>query len=206
VSAKAPPVLLLAGAALVLAGCSLEDDVEDARFFPARPEAGAIFTCRDRVEGGRIETLHGRDLAAGRFTYYRFHENVAGGRRQYERTGQSPGTKVLALVGAGRTVTVSVPLGHRDYIRLLYGSGPRQYAATFHACPRRRSLAAARRACRWAPFTACRSRNTQFAGGIHIDYAKAAGRERCAVLEFWTPRGTKPLRRRMFPRDRVRCP
>jgi hypothetical protein len=33
---------------------------------------------------------------------------------------------------------------------------------------------------------------------MRVDYAKAAGRDRCAVLEVWVKGRAAPLRRRLF--------
>lgn len=42
-------------------------------------------------------------------------------------------------------------------------------------------------------------------GGLYIDFAKAGGRERCAVLEFFVPGRPEPLRRRVFVDQVTAC-
>jgi hypothetical protein len=172
-------VLAAAAAAVAAVACG-GGSGEDPRAAPARAAPRApLLGCSDRVTGGDLRAKPGRDLVAGPFAYYRFRENMDGGRFTYEQDHRSPNVKIVALVEPGREVTLAVPQAERDFVSLLYTEhGP---------------LPAVRlRACRG------RGRSTQFAGGMRVDYAKAAGREGCAVLEVWVKGRASPIRRRLF--------
>ena len=166
----------------------------------ARPAPAQLIDCRGRVESRDLKPRPGRDLIAGPFSYHNVTTNTASSRRQYEEEGESPEVKMVATVAPGRQATLAVPLAQRDYMRLLYGDRREGVqAVTLRACRHHSDASAARRECGAAPHNACTHHRTQFAGGLHLDYAKAAGRERCAVLEIWTPGRRAPLMRRLLP-------
>jgi hypothetical protein len=173
---------LTATAPVACGGGSGDDShAATARSAPRAP----LFGCAQSVRGGRLAPRPGRDLVAGPFTYYRFRENMDGARLEYQDDHRSPNVKIVALVAPGRDVTLSVPEDQRDFMSLLYTDAGRVPAVRLRACRSRRP-------------------NTQFAGGMTVDFAKAAGRERCAVLEVWVKGRAAPLRRRLF-QDAVDC-
>jgi hypothetical protein len=114
--------------------------------------------------------------------------------------------KSVAAVAAGARVTLIVPSEQRPWMRLEYAhrGGRGVHAVTLRACRNLPSLAAQRRECRFAPFTACRSGPTLFSGGFAIDYERAPRQGRCAELIVWTA-GAQPLRRRLFSPQPGEC-
>ncbi len=166
--------------------------------------------CRQRVEGGRLSASPSRDTVIGPVAFHR-------ARSVYRLTSKGPtssapqfgGTpmKVIAVVQAGREVTLSVPREQRRWLHLLYTQSNRPTSEiTLKACRRFRSRAAQKRECGWSPRTrvACRWNNTQFAGGFSIDFADAPLRGRCAELVMLAPRH-RPMRELIFERDPARC-
>ncbi len=74
--------------------------------------------------------------------------------------GEDQWIKTIAMLDAGLRVTLQVPPGQRDWMRVDYGgSGGR--AVTLRAC---------------------RRQSTAYAGGFTIDYARAPRQGRCAEL------------------------
>jgi hypothetical protein len=110
--------------------------------------------------------------------------------------------KALAIVRAGRRVTLVAPEGQRAWLWLDYGrgeAGPGTHRAIFHPCPRRSSAEEQRAACGWEPAHACSSGLTQFNGGIAIDYDAAPRSGRCARV-IVRVEGEAPRRALLFPR------
>ncbi len=115
--------------------------------------------------------------------------------------------KVIALVAAGRQATLRVPREQRRWMQLLYDQSKANRptsAIALRACRRSGTQAAQRRECGWVPRVACRSKNTQFAGGFSIAFGEAPLRGRCAELVVLVP-GRPPMRELLFERDRERC-
>jgi hypothetical protein len=153
--------------------------------------------CDQRVESRPIRPRAPRDSVIGPLAFYRLPENFEPGvqRRGAPEGLNAPPIKALAVVRAGRTVTVSVPPNQREWMRLFYersayGGGDGSYSVTFRGCPRVASRAAQRRACGEIA-TACRSGSTQFAGEVYVDYAAAPGQGRCAqaFVRVWAEGG-----------------
>ena len=154
---------------------------------------GGVRYCWQRVEGGRITPRPRRDAMIGPVAFSHLRDNyrttLKSGRAGYD---YPPGLnahpiKSVLLVRAGARVTLIVPRSQRRWMRLFYGLRGRrgEHAITLHACRRFRSPSAQRRECSWSPHTACRWRNTQFAGGVYVDFDNAPRRGRCAeVADF----------------------
>jgi hypothetical protein len=170
----------------------------------AEQPAASVRTCEDRVEGGVIRPRAPRDTVVGRIAWYRLHaafdpdQQDRGRKYGYEVTPM----KALAIVRAGRRVTVVVPESQRSWLWLDYrdsGSGWGTHRAVFFPCPRRRSAEEQREDCGWGPVDACRSGLTQFNGGIAIDYDAAPRSGRCARV-IVRVRGEATRRALLFPR------
>jgi hypothetical protein len=173
-----------AAAATAVVACGGDSGGPTTVFAPLPPRA-PLLDCGQRVEGAPLRADPNRDLVIGPFAYYRFRENVDGARLQYDEEHRSPDIKIVALVETGRDVTLAVPEAERDYMTLLYTDRGTVPAVRLQACRRQHTRRAALRECHFKPYRACLGASTQFAGGIRIDFARAKGRERCAVLEVW---------------------
>lgn len=193
-----------AGVMLLLPG-DRQDPAVPADTSTARagdPAPARVVGCRERVEGGRLAPSAGRDAILGPIALlsaasnYRAMVSSPESARPDPNTGLNP-MKVLALVRAGTTVRLSVPRAQRAWMRLLYGDHRRgEHTVTLRACRRSASKTQQRRECGWPPHTACRWRNTQFAGGLSIMFAQAPRRGRCAELIASTE--GRRLRARLF--------
>src|ERR671914_2638074 len=84
--------------------------------------------------------------------------------------------KTIALLDAGLQVTLDVPPGQRDWMRVDYGG----------------------RGGRAVTLRACRRQATAYAGGFTIDYAHAPRQGRCAEVLVWTGH-QRAVRARLFP-------
>jgi hypothetical protein len=163
--------------------------------------------CRERVEGGKIAPDSAGDTIVGPITFTRLPFTYRLSVRDRHRVTPEylPGLhahpmKVLALVRAGTEVRLVVPKAQRSWMRLFY-SGRRlgEHTVTLRACRQFRSPAAQRRECAWGGrlYTACRWINTQFAGGIYVDFDHAPGLGWCAELIVQV-KGGRSLRERVF--------
>jgi hypothetical protein len=106
-----------------------------------------------------------------RFTGLRLYE---GGWARLVRDDQW--IKTIAVLDAGLRVTLEIPRGQRDWIRVDYG-GHGGRAVTLRAC---------------------RRQSTAYAGGFTIDYARAPRQGRCAQVLVWTGH-QRAVRARLFP-------
>lgn len=179
----------------------------------ARPSDPPVRDCRGRVEGGRLSPESG-DTVIGpvaflgaRATYRsasRDREAIAS-RRADDTWFNSQPIKAIALVEAGREVTLSVPPDQRGWMRLVYtGDLQRPHTAiTLRACRRSPDPREQAQECGWHPYTACAWRNTQFAGALYIDFVHAPERGRCARLAVWIDDVDAPLLEPLFARG---CP
>jgi hypothetical protein len=114
--------------------------------------------------------------------------------------------KSVALVRAGKQVTLEVPPEQRSWMRLAYAHRRGGDAAvTLRACRHRSSPAARRRECEWTEYTACRSGPTFFSGGFEIDYAEAPQQGRCAELIVWVKGERQPHRVRLLGIEPGEC-
>ena len=84
--------------------------------------------------------------------------------------------KTIALLDAGLEVTLEIPRGQRDWMRVDYGG----------------------RGGRAVTLRACRRQATAYAGGFTIDYARAPRQGRCAEVLVWTGH-ERAVRARLFP-------
>ncbi len=93
--------------------------------------------------------------------------------------------KVLVLVEAGQEATLVVPQKERAWLRLFYSRRRLgEHEVTLRACRRLASPAARRQECQWKSNfrSACNWANTQFNGGIYVDFDHAPRLGRCAEL------------------------
>lgn len=184
-------------------GSSPQGDATDStRFLRA-----GVRGCPQRVEGGKLTPQPAHDTIIGPLTFVRlrsgFHSSV---RDRHRATAEYlPGLrahpmKAIALVRAGTDLRLVVPAHQRGWMRLFY-SGRRlgEHAVTLRSCRRFRSRAAQRRECAWSGRldTACQWINTQFAGGIYVDFDHAPKLGRCAEL-LVRVKGGRSLRQRVF--------
>lgn len=205
--AAASVVLLAMGFSLAV----FDSDVNDEPPSPAPVERVAKQTrlpaggrgCSGRVEGGRLSASSGRDTTIGPVSF--LHAGSAYRTAAAAGSGFSvrgiPGSpmKVVALVTAGRQVTLAVPREQRRWMRLLYDlSGRPTSRITLRACRTFLSREAQRRECGYAPRIACQWRNTQFSGGFAVSFDKAPQRGRCAELAVRVAGRPGVLRRPLF--------
>ena len=139
--------------------------------------------------------------------FYLLPENYAASARpDPRRSPPEPGFKAhpiksVLLVRSGERVTLEVPRAQRAWMRLLYSRARRDRLGTervtLQACTRATGPAARRAECGWRPHPACRWKNTQFAGGVYVDFDRAPRRGRCAKLRVRSARG-EVLERPLF--------
>jgi hypothetical protein len=209
---------LVSAGALVAVGVILLLSSEDGGDKQGAAAAASTWTgvrgCTKRVEGGRYAFRRGRDTGIGPATFpylpanYRIASGPDPGRRDPPPKGLNAHPfKSLLLVDAGKRVKLTVPESERRWMLLFYGPDGNKdtWSATFQACRRLRSRSAQQRECRWRPYTACRWRNTQFNGGIYVDFDHAPSRGRCAELIVRAAGGGRPLRKRLFEPGRSAC-
>jgi hypothetical protein len=161
-----------------------------AALVPSLPPGG-IRGCRERVEGGRFAVDPARETMIGPVTFVAAASNYRTAARSRDQVTPEylPGLnahpmKVLALVSAGTRATLTVPRQQRAWMRLFYSgrNDAGQHSITLEACRRLASRDRRRRECGWSPRTACSWVNTQFAGGVYIDFDRAPKLGRCAEL------------------------
>jgi hypothetical protein len=193
-------------------GCSFGGS--DAATAPSRdPPNAPLRGCRERVEAGppakprpRRDTIVGPLVLQGAASAWRRASRQPPSGNYPPGFNASP-MKIIAMLRAGERATLVVPKAQRDWMRLLYRVpfGRGDTAIALQACRRSTSEADQRRECGPRPRHACRSPYTYFNGGIYIDFAAAPERGRCAQIEVWTRRRTRPLVARLFERDPVAC-
>jgi hypothetical protein len=199
----------VAAAAVVVALAGDDDATAPARDVPAAAKLppGGVRGCRERVEGGRYPVERHVATFIGPVTFPASSPNFLAhlrSRNLPDRTEMPPGLreypmKNLALVKAGLRATLVVPREQRPWMRILYGgrSQSGEYSVTLQACRRSRSASARRRECGWRPRVACAWINTQFNGGVYVDYERAPDLGRCAELIVRS--GGRSDRGRLFP-------
>jgi hypothetical protein len=141
------------------------------------------------VESRPIRVRAGRDTVIGPIAFYNLPAQFRPDAQRQGHVGSlnAPPMKALAIVRAGRTVTITVPRDQRGWMRLFYdrsayGGAPGSQSVTFRSCRRLTSAQARASECGELT-TACGSASTQFAGEIYVDYAAAPDQGRCARLE-----------------------
>lgn len=132
-----------------------------------------VLGCASRVETGRGFPPPGwrrKSVGAGPLTLYNLRENARTSRQSVE---------TVALVRAGRQVTLNIPPLNRRSLRLLFPAT--RSAVTFNACGRftRRFSADHRRIGRF----------TLFQGGF------SSSERRCQALDFWIEGRRHPIRK-----------
>jgi hypothetical protein len=109
--------------------------------------------------------------------------------------------KLLALVESGVRATLVVPGPQRPWMQLFYSqrADGGQHVISLQACRRFDSPEARARECGWmgGPRVACAWINTQFNGGVYIDFDNAPRAGRCAEL-IVRVRGGKHFREHLF--------
>lgn len=209
-----------AGAMLVLAdGDGDRERVPRASRSASIPSLapGGFRGCRERVEGGRFAVNPARETVIGPVTFVAAASNYrTAARSRHQVTPEYlPGLnahpmKVLALVSAGTRATMMVPREQRAWMRLFYSgrNDAGQHSITLQACRRLASPDARRRECGWSPRTACSWHNTQFAGGVYIDFDRAPKLGRCAELIVRAGAHQRASRRPLFrpPADACQTP
>jgi hypothetical protein len=153
---------------------------------PAGPAGAFVRTCEASVYGDLGGGWRAQSVVVGPLAFvalrYAARQPAADFRR---RGGRYQGLKVLAVVEAGATVTLTVPPAERRHLALLYDPaawrednryriGDGDTAVTFQSCPPEQTPAGAD--------------GTQFNGGLLV-----AG-SRCATLEVSTPEWSRPRR------------
>jgi hypothetical protein len=153
---------------------------------PGPTAAGFVRTCESSVYGELGDGWRRDSVIAGPLAFVALREAARGPAGEFRRRGSGyPGQKVLVVVEAGATVTVTVPAAERRHLALLYDPASwnernsyriadGQPAVTFQACPAEQQPAGAD--------------GTQFNGGFVV-----AG-PRCATLEVSTPAAPTPRR------------
>jgi hypothetical protein len=178
---------MLGGAAVVAAVAAVALGSRGGEEKP--PELPRVYRgCHQRVESKPIRPRAGRDAVIGPIAFYELPAHFEPEAQQRGRVGalNGPPMKAMAIVRAGRRVTIAVPPDQRGWMRLFYGQsayagGQGSHSVTFRSCRRLASAKARRRECGEIT-TACRSASTQFAGEIYVDYAAAPDQGRCARL------------------------
>jgi hypothetical protein len=202
------------GALLLIADSDEEEQAGAPALSYERLPHGGVRGCRERVEGGRFPVKQGRDTVIGPVTWPYARSNFRAGLRSKDLSTKQrlpPGLrefpfKLLALVESGVRATLVVPADQRTWMRVFYSSHESgDYVVTLRACRRFRSRAAQERECHWAPLTACSWINTQFNGGVYIDFDHAPRLGRCAEL-IVRVRDGREFRGRLFRPSPADCP
>jgi hypothetical protein len=190
------PSALAAALAVALAACTAAapaDRPAATTAAPAAPAAAApgspgafVRTCRDSVYGDLGGGWRARSVVAGPLAFAALRDAATQPAADFRRRGgYYQGIKALAVVAAGATVTVTVPVAERRHLALLYDPAAWREdgryrladgdtAVTFRSCPPAQ--------------TPLGAGGTQFNGGFLVDGP------RCATLEVATPAWTAPRR------------
>jgi hypothetical protein len=195
------PTLAAVGLAAALAACTAEEPagrVAGSTAAPTAPTtvastrppsspAGAfVRTCESSVYGDLGDGWRKQSVVVGPLAFVALRYAATQPAADFRRRGGSyQGLKVLAVVEAGATVTLTVPARERRHLSLLYNPAAwketNRYriadgdtAVTFQSCPPEQT-----------PFGAD---GTQFNGGFLVDGP------RCATLEVSTPEWRTPRR------------
>jgi hypothetical protein len=206
--------LFVAGAAAVIVAVIGADDTKDAGSDSEFVRAG-VRDCVQRVEGGKLSPQAGRDTLIGPVTFTWLPAAYRSAARDRHRVTPEylPGLrahpfKVLVLVAAGQEATLVVPREERAWLRLFYTRRRLgEHQVTLRACRRLASPAARRRECKWQSSfrSACNWTNTQFNGGIYVDFDDAPRLGRCAELLVRWDRGRRQVRRPLFTSGSGAC-
>jgi hypothetical protein len=148
--------------------------------------AAPVLGCDAAIPSAFQEFPDGRRIE-DTFEVRRAHDQVFGplalrGLRDYTERGmqdmadRDQWMKTIALVRPGRRVSLTIPVSQRAWMRFAYGDA--RYRVIFRACGG--------------------ERNSAWAGGFDIDYAKAPQNGRCARLAVRA--GDRVIRKRLFPR------
>jgi hypothetical protein len=153
---------------------------------PAGPPGAFVRTCESSVDGDLGDGWRARSVVAGPLALVALRHAATQPAADFRRRGGGyQGLKVLAVVEAGATVTLTVPTAERRHLALLYDPaawnednryrlGDGDTAVTFQACPPAQTPPGAG--------------GTQFNGGFLVAGA------RCAALEVSTPAWRTPRR------------
>jgi hypothetical protein len=182
-------IAIAAAAAVAVAVVALPTGKGDDRL---EAQAAPVLDCRDRVESEPIRPRASRDTVVGPIAFYRLAARFDPRSERGPGGLKAPPMKALAIVQAGREVTVTVPEDQRSWMRLFYdgsayGGAAGSHSVTFKSCPR--------------------ASTTQFAGEIYIDYSAAPREGACARIAVEEEGRARKVVTRLFTRSgtRDRC-